>query len=155
MDGYVPRGTILPVSAWMLKNMQDYDRCLEAFSRPLMGLVRFELDREDHLTVLNPNEVESAYRYPDMTAQVEYLATAIEGAVSEELVPELKFLSGYDNAKRQMRRVVDMPDRKLDTLIKLLHQNKGVLSKTKRDLFQELSEEEVERLSEAFRMAFA
>lgn len=154
LDGYIPAGVILPVSAWMLKNLAGYDKCLESYSRPLMELLRYELDQEDRLTVLNPYEVEAVYRYPDMTAQVEYLATAVEGALSQELEPELNFLSGYDAAKREMRAVVDMPDRKLDKLIKLLHQNRGTLSKSKRDLFKELTDSELYKLSAIFRSSF-
>jgi hypothetical protein len=154
LDGYVPAGVILPVSAWMLKNLAGYDQCLESYSRPLMELLRYDLDQDDRLTVLNPDEVEAIYRYPDMTTQVEYLATAVEGALSQELEPELNFLSGYDAAKRDMRAVVDMPDRKMDTLIKLLHQNRGVLSKNKRELFRELTELELEKLSAIFRAYF-
>jgi hypothetical protein len=154
LDGYLPPGVILPVSAWMLKNLAGYDKCLESYSRPLMEMLRYDPDQDDHLTVLNPDEVDGIYRYPDMTTQVEYLATAVEGALSQELEPELNFLSGYDAARREMRAVVDMPDRKLDTLIKLLHQNGGSLSKNKRELFKELTDEELERLERSFCASF-
>ncbi len=154
LDGYIPAGVILPVSAWMLKNLGGYDKCLEAYSRPLMEMLRYDLDQDDRLTVLNPDEVEGIYRYPDMTPQVEYLATAVEGALSQELEPELNFLSGYDAARREMRSVVDMPDRKLDKLIKLLHQNRGILSKNKRELFKELTDEELGNLTASFRTSF-
>lgn len=154
LDGYIPAGVILPVSAWMLKNLAGYDKCLEAYSRPLMEMLRYDLDQDDRLTVLNPDEVEGIYRYPDMTPQVEYLATAVEGALSQELEPELNFLSGYDAARREMRAVVDMPDRKLDRLIKLLHQNRGTLSKNKRELFKELTDEELDNLTASFRASF-
>lgn len=40
------------------------------------------------LTVLNPDAVEGL---PDLTTQVEYLASAVEGALSQELEPELIF----------------------------------------------------------------
>ena len=154
LDGYIPAGVILPVSAWMLKSLAGYDKCLEAYSRPLMEMLRYDLDQDDRLTVLNPDEVEGIYRYPDMTTQVEYLATAVEGALSQELEPELNFLSGYDAARREMRAVVDMPDRKLDTLIKLLHQNRGTLSNSKRELYKELTDEEVKKLTGIFRTLF-
>jgi hypothetical protein len=150
LDGFVPPGVILPVSAWMLKNMAGYDTCLESFSKPLLARVRYELDDNEQLTILNPAEVEGSYRYPDMTSQVEYLLTAVEGALSQELEPELNYLLGYDKAKRDIRAIVDMPDRKLDTFIKLLHQNRGVLSKTKREMFKELTDDEVFKLEQVF-----
>lgn len=154
LDGYIPAGVILPVSAWMLKNLAGYDTCLEAYSRPLMEMLRYEIDLDDRLTVLNPDAVENIYRYPDMTPQVEYLTTAVEGALSQELEPELNFLFGYDAAKREMQAVVDIPDRKLDTLIKLLHKNRGTLSKNKRALYRELTDDELEKLTTSFRASF-
>lgn len=103
------------------------------------------------LTVLNPDAVEGL---PDLTTQVEYLASAVEGALSQELEPELNFLSGYDVARRAMRTVVDMPDRKLDKLITLLHQNQGSLSNSKRKLFNELTDTELAQLAASFRESF-
>lgn len=154
LDGFVPAGVILPVSAWMLKDMGGYDACLEGFSAPLMARVRYGLDEEDQMTVLNPDEIEAIYRYPDMTVQVEYLARAIEGALAKELEPELDFLAGYDKARQGMRSIVDMPDRKLDTFLKLLHQNHGLLSKAKRDLFKEVSDAELARLEAVYAECF-
>lgn len=154
LDSFIPAGVILPVSAWMLKNMAGYDACLEACSRPLMGMLRYNLDQDDRLTVLNPDDVEGIYRYPDMTTQVEYLATAVEGALSQELEPELNFLSGFDAAKREMLAVVDMPDRKLNNLINILHKSRGTLSKAKRELYAELTDEEIEKLVAIFRASF-
>ena len=40
----VPRRLMLPVSAAMLKNSADYDASLEAFSRPLLQLIDYQLD---------------------------------------------------------------------------------------------------------------
>lgn len=157
MDRYVPPGVVFPVSAWILKHMPDYDQCLEHFSRPLMDRARYTLDvdAEHALTVTNPEAIERVYRYPDMTAQVEFLGQAIVGALEEELEPELRFLHGYDRARSAMRRVVDMPDRKLDTLIKILRQNNGRMSASKRGLYAEISDAEMARLVAAWHEGFA
>ena len=158
MDRFVPAGVILPVSAWMLNNIASYDGCLESFSIPLMEKIRrnggYVLDNDDQLTIANPSVIELFYRYPDMTVQVEYLARAIEGALSDELIPELNFLQGRDRAKYAMRRIVDMPDRKLDNLIKFIHESRGVLSKNKRELYPEISDDEMARLTDACQEAF-
>jgi hypothetical protein len=155
LDGFVPADVVLPVSAAMLKDMTGYDRCLETFSRPLASLLRYKLDDEDNLTVLNPDELEGCYRYPDMTAQAEYLCWAVDRALSHELEPELLFLAGFDKARSTIRAVVDMPDRRLDLLIKLLHQNKGVLSQNKRLQFAEITDAELARIEAAYSEAFA
>ncbi len=163
MDRFVPAGVVLPVSAWMLNNMASYDDCLEKFSIPLMEKIRrnggYDLYAADHdidrLTVTNPSAIELFYRYPDMTVQVEYLARAIEGALSDELIPELDYLQGFDRAKRAMRQVVDMPDRKLNNLIRFIHQNRGALSKNKRSLYAEITDDEMAQLIDAYQKAFS
>ena len=86
-----------------------------------MARLHYDLDDDDQLMVLNPDAVESCYQYPDLTAQVDYLASAVEGALSQELEPELNFLTDYDVARRAMRSVLALPDRKRDKLITLLH----------------------------------
>jgi len=157
MDGLVPEGMVLPVSAWMLKHMALYDRCLESFSLPLLDKIQrsggYVLNERDQLTVTNPVALEAYYRYPDMTVQVEYLARAIVGTLDEELVPELDYLQTFDRARQSMRAIVDMPDRKLDRLIQLFHQNRGGLSKNKRGLYPEIGDDEIERLAMAYQEA--
>ncbi|PJA25507.1 MAG: hypothetical protein COX57_03005 [Alphaproteobacteria bacterium CG_4_10_14_0_2_um_filter_63_37] len=152
--GVAPAGVMLPVSAAMLRRMGDYDAALEAYSAPLAPLLRTTLDDEARLTINNPQEVEGYYRYPDLTRQAEYLCDTVAYAVEEDLAEELRFLAGYDNARRAMQEVVDMPDRRLELFIQLLHQNGGKLSNSKRGTFQELSAAEIAALEEAYVAAF-
>lgn len=154
-DGVVPDGMVLPVSAWMLHHPQDYDRALEAFSRPLRAVVRIAMDNDEQLTVTNLDEAEGSYRYPDLTAQAAYLLHAVEQTISTELVSEILFIRGYDQAKIAIRGVVDMPNARLDLMIKLLHQNLGTLSNTRRTLFREISDEELARIEAVYQQAFS
>ena len=49
----------------------------------------------------------------------------------------------FDRALTQVRNTVDMPDRRASVLVKLIMQNRGVLSKTKREKeFPELTDDE-------------
>jgi hypothetical protein len=154
-DGLVPRGMVLPVSAYMLHHPQEYDRALEAFSKPLRTVVRISLDDDEQLTITNPNEAAGTYRYPDLTLQVHYLLQAVEQTISTELVSEILFIRSYDAARAAIRDVVDMPGPRLNLLIKLLSQNRGVLSKAKRTLFKELTDDELVDIECAYRAAFA
>jgi len=154
-DGLVPRDMVLPVSAYMLHHPQEYDRVLESYSKPLRTVLSISMDDNEQLTINNRVEASGSYRYPDLTNQVHYLLYAVEQTINTELVTEILFIRGYDLAKAAMRDVVDMPDRRLDLLIKLLYQNKGVLSKGKRSDFAELTDLELARLEKAFQDAFA
>ncbi len=154
-DGLVPSGMVLPVSAYMLHHPQEYDQVLESFSKPLRTVLRISIDDDEQLTVNNPDEASGSWRYPDLTNQVLYLLHAVEQTISTELVTEILFIRGYDQAKASIRDVVDMPNSRLDLLIKLLYQNKGTLANSKRQLFKEISDEELGRIEEAFDIAFA
>jgi hypothetical protein len=154
-DHFVAGDLILPVSATMVRRMAEYDAALERFSRPLMeDAVEYQLDDDGCLRLLNPDQVESYYRYPDLTAQAEYLAETVAITVREDVAEELRFLCGFDAARGALRDIVDMPDRHLDRLLQLLHQNGGRLSKRKRDQFKEVADEELARIEAAFQAAF-
>lgn len=153
-DGFAGPGVMLPVSATMLRRMNEYDKVLEHYSRPLMERLAYEMDEEERLTIMHPETVESYYRFPDLTSQAEYLAATIAVTVREDFAEELRFLQGYDTARKEVREIVDMPDRKLDLLLRLLRQNGGVLSKAKRGVFSELTDGELEQIQDVVSTAF-
>jgi len=143
--GFTPAGVMFPISASMLKKPADYDASLEAFSRHLMALADYSLDEEGLMTV--HNDTARWYRYIDMTSQAEALFRFIEQTIDMELTRELAFLVNYDKAKRAIQEIVDMPDRKIDLLIRLCQQNNGKLSSKKRARhFAFLSDVEIARM---------
>jgi hypothetical protein len=150
---FTPAGIIFPVSAAMLKDIGDYDRSLESFSRPLMALVEYSLDEQGRMTVHNDTAL--WYRFIDMTPQTEALFRFIERTINTELVNELAFLARYDETKKAIQEIVDMPDRKIDLFIQACLQNNGRLSARKRaSHFDSLSDAEVAHMEEAVRAAY-
>jgi hypothetical protein len=144
---------MFPVSAAMLKNLVDYDASLETFSRPLMALVEYSLDEEGRMTI--QNDTVRWYSYIDMTPQAEALFRFIEQTIDTELVEELVFLANYDETKRAIQEIVDMPDRQIDLLIRFCLQNNGRLSTRKRaSHFDSLSEDEIARIEQAIRSVY-
>ena len=151
--GFTPKGVMFPVSAVMLKKLNDYDASLEAFSKLLLPLIDSRLDAAGRLTVLN--DTARLYRYPDLTAQAEALFEFIRETVEVELVQELRFLASYDQTKQSIQDIVDMPDRLIDLFIKCCLQNHGVVSARKRqDWFGMLSDAEIARMQDAVRAAY-
>jgi len=68
---------------------------------------------------------------------------------------ELDYLVAYDKTKRDFQEIVDMPDALCDLFIALALQNKGVLSKKKREAqFSMLTPQEVQALEEIVRHYF-
>ena len=144
----VPKGLMFPISAVMLKHPEDYDRSLEAFSRPLLQVIDYQLDEMGKMRVTD----ESApwYSYMDMTAQAEALAEFIRMTIEEELVQELNFLVNYDATKKAIQDIIDMPDRLIDLFIQLCLQGNGKLSTKKRlAYFDFLRDDELVAMEEA------
>lgn len=133
--------------------MAKYDASLEAYSRRTSQLVDYKLDEQGAMTV--SGDTRSPYRFPDLTMQAEALFGFIEDTISREMVAELDFLTVFDAAKSKIRNVVDMPDRRLDLFLRICLEGKGNLSKTKRSLFDELSNEEVKEMLEIVKAAIA
>jgi len=146
----VPRGLMFPVSAVMLKNPADYDASLEAFSRPLLQLIDYRLDEMGQMNV--ENDTACWYQYMDMTPQAELLSEFITKTIEEELVEELSFLANYDNTRKAIQEIIDMPDRLIDLFIQLCLENNGSLSARKRSThFGFLIDEELSAMEKAVR----
>lgn len=153
-DGTVPSGLIIPVSAHMLNNIKNYDGILEKYSKPLMQRVRYAKNENGEITITNPDEVEGYFRYPDLTEHCIYLLETIHATLTEDMPHELTFLQRYDEVKRALQQIVDMPDREINLMLIFLHQNKGVFPKRRRERFDKLTDEEIERMQRAYRRVF-
>ena len=150
---FTPEGIMFPVSASMLKNPADYDGSLEAFSRQIMPLVEYSLDEEGLMIV--HNDTDRWYCYIDMTPQAEALFKFIKQTIDTELASELAFLANYDETKRAIQEIVDMPDRQIDLFIRFCLQNNGRLSERKRsDHFGSLSDDEIHRIEQAVQSTY-
>jgi Fic family protein len=150
---FTPAGIMFPVSASMLKHPSDYDASLEAFSRPLMPLVEYALDEQGCMTV--ENDTATWYAYIDMTVQVETLYQFIDRTIDTELAKELSFLAKYDETKRSIQDIVDMPDRQIDLFIRFCLQNQGRLSARKRGShFDFLTDDETDAMEKAIQAAY-
>lgn len=146
----VDKGMIIPISAHMLNHIKEYDQILEKYSKPLMQKIEFKVNPNQSITITNPNKVEGYYRYPDLTEQSIYLARIIKETIEEDIYNEMDFLMKYDEIKSAIQRIVDMPDRQMDRLIKYIHSNHGKLSKRKREKFDKLTDSEIKEIETAF-----
>lgn len=144
--GFTPQGMIFPASATILKDMQHYTDALESFSKPLMKLItEYTINDDGKLSV--DQETAQFYRYIDFTTQAEFLALCIETTIQTILKNELLYLTRYDEAKKAIQDIVDMPDQLINLFILLTTQNKGILSPHKRSThFAMLSDEEVKKM---------
>lgn len=150
--GFTPKGIVLPVSAVILANLNQYTDALAHFSRPLNQRSSFYPDTPDVPATGNDAVY---FRYPDLTHQAEFLYYALERTVTEDLRHEIDFLLGFDRAKQALNALLDWPDHREDLFIQLLHNTQWKLSANKRKShFQWLQDKELEQAEALVREAF-
>lgn len=150
--GFSPEGVILPVSVSIVRDMRAYDIALESFSTPLLSLIDWKYDEEER-TVQVEGDTADYYRYFDATKLAEYLYDRVDESVRKDLAEELDFLGCYDRAYKGVRAVVDMPNKKISLFVRFAMQNSGALPKSRRGMFEELSDYEIARMEAAVQRA--
>ena len=153
-DGIVPNSTILPVSAQILARMDEYDATLELLSKLVDQKVKYNLNENGEMTIKNASEIKALYQFPDLTNHTVFLVKAIQTTVNKDIPEELLFLQSYDQLKRDIQNIVDMPDNKVDRMILFLHQNNGELASRKRNFFRELNDNEIEQMEQSYTQVF-
>ena len=99
--GFTPGGIILPISAVILANLDDYIETLENFSKPVRAGTSYNPDTPDIPATGN----EAVYfRYFDATIQAEYLYRSLQRTVEEDLATEINYLMGFDRAYQGAER---------------------------------------------------
>jgi hypothetical protein len=127
--GFTPRGIVLPVSAVILANLDEYISVLESFSRPVLQRTEYSPETPDIPAVGNDAVY---FRYFDATEQAEFLYHVLERTVEQDLQQEIDFLLCFDRARQQLNALLDWPNHSLELFIRVVHQNDDTLSKTKR-----------------------
>jgi hypothetical protein len=95
------------------------------------------------------------YRYFDATPHAEFLYGCVERTITQDLPDEAAFLRRYDAFRSAVSAIVDMPDRTIDLLCRMLRQNGGRLSKRAREReFDGLTDAEVGRVEEVYAETF-
>ncbi|TRX36820.1 hypothetical protein FNW52_06160 [Flavobacterium sp. ZT3R18] len=153
-DKVVQDGLIIPVSAHILNNLKEYDGVLEDFSKVLMQIIDYEKDDKGNVRVLNLEEIESYYRFPDLTVQTSFLGKTIQETVMTDIPNELEFIMRYDELRLSIQEIVDMPDAEISRMILFLHQNKGIFPKRRRKDFAKLIDSEIELMEKEYLTIF-
>ena len=70
------------------------------------------------------------------------------------MTEELNFLARYDELKKDIQDLADMPDKEIDNIIILLHQNKGIFPNRRKNNFPKLTEGEFIAMEIIYREIF-
>ena len=147
--GYNPPGVIFPVSAAILDQIDRYRATLESYSQRLLPHIRWEPTEKFNARILN--NTGDFYRFFDATPHAEFLYECVKRTIEHDLPYETGFLRRYDEFRRRVEGMIDMPERTVDLLFRFLGQNEGKLSNRARTKeFDALTEKEVERIEEIY-----
>lgn len=150
---FTPAGMVFPVSSVMLDRIDDYRTTLRAHSAPLMPFIEWRPTPERNVEVLN--DTADFYRYFDGTEAAEFLYACVRRTVDEDLPREIDYLRRHDEAIQRVMATVEMPDRVAGNLVMFIRQNKGTLSKRRRQAeFEQLTDDEVRRIERIVAEAF-
>src|SRR6266566_703658 len=143
--GYNPVGFVFPISAAILRRIDEYRTVLESYSAAVLPLIEWRATPNNNVEVLN--ETADYYRYFDATAHAEFLYSCVEQTVEEDLPEEIRFLHAFDKFSAAVKEIVEMPDRAIELLRGFLAQGRGHLSKRAREKeFRALTGEEATRV---------
>jgi len=154
-SGFTPAGVVLPISARMLKQLDRYSSLLKSYSKPRSELLNYQLDSDSAtLRVTSPQPL-WLYAYFDATEICEFVLQCCKFCVEEDLASEVEYLRSHDQTVHELETWLDMRQSKLNSLIDLIVQGHGSLSRRKRNFVEELTDEQVTRIEEVVARHFA
>ncbi|MFT4850992.1 MAG: Fic family protein [Sediminicola sp.] len=122
---------IIPVSSAILSRMSEYDRVLETLSVPVMASINYTKIENEVSSIQINNDINYLYRYPDMTEHAIFLYRMMETAITDDLISEVLYIIEYDEIKKFINGLIDLPNQYLDKLVAVLIEKKGTLSNNK------------------------
>ena len=150
---FADQGIIFPVSSSILDHINDYQKVLESYSKPLLNLIEW-VETKDHNVVVT-NETKDYYRFFDATKPTEFLFDCVADTIKNIVPREINYLANYDAFKANMEEEFEMPDKLISVLLRFLEQNQGVLSeRAKEKEFSMLTEREVKRIESIYTEIF-
>jgi len=151
--GFNPPGVVFPVSAAILDRIEDYRAVLESYSARLLPQIRWEPTDWFNVRVLN--DTGDFYRFFDATPHAEFLYECVQRTIEIDLPAEAGFLRRYDAFRQDVEALIDMPERTIDLLFRILHQNDGRLSQRAREReFAGLNDDEALQIEAIYHRRF-
>jgi len=151
---YSPAGLVFPVSAAILRNIDEYPRVLESYSKALLPAIEWRETEKHNVEVLNATA--DYYRYFDATAHAEFLYECVRQTVNVDFPNEVRFLEAFDRFSADVQQLVDMPAPTLELLRRFLHQENGRLSQRARNReFSRLTPIELSTIESLYEHHFA
>ncbi|NRB20494.1 MAG: Fic family protein [Rhodobacteraceae bacterium] len=151
--GFNPPGIIFPVSAVILRRINDYEAVLKSVSAPMLEHISWAPTAKGNVEVTG--ETAHLYRYFDATVHAEFFADCVKDTIELDLPREIAYLVSFDQFKSAVEARLDMPANLVELLKTFLQQNGGRLSaRARKREFQALTGDEIEAIERAYAMAW-
>lgn len=154
-SGFTPAGVVLPLSARMLRKLDKYSELLKSYSRPRTELINYVLDSDSGTILVQSPQPFWLYAYFDATELCEFVMECCKLCVEEDLLSEVVYLRAHDQTVKELEIWLDIRQSRLNTLIDVIVQGNGVLSKRKRHLASELTDEQLDKVESTVNAHFA
>jgi hypothetical protein len=69
-----------------------------------------------------------AWRYPDLTRHIAFLADALDLTIEQEMRAEARYLQRHGAARARLKSIVEGPDSALDRIIRSVRESHGAIS---------------------------
>ncbi|ERK09089.1 MAG: Fic family protein [Pantoea sp.] len=167
-DKAIPEGVILPVSATITSSLDfraGYDRTLDVFSQRFMQryaasyrfgeLVTYQDGTPSNFYFDDYEDARFAWRYPDLTEHVLYIARVVQHTVRKEMADEARVLVIFQQAQERLKEILEMPDQDANRIIRSLKENGWQVSGKLQKQYPVLADAgRSERIINAVRSAF-
>lgn len=153
-DQAIPPNVVVPLSATIAgsaRGRAEYDRVLEAVSRPFMQRYadgyRFGSQRRcadgvvTDFEFLCSEDAAHTWRFLDLTPHVRYVSDLLQQTIEHEMAEEALLLRQYDDARLALKDVVEMPDQDADRIIRSLKEGHWQVSNKLRKAVPEIFDE--------------
>lgn len=154
-SGFTPGGVVLPLSSRMLNQLERYSTLLKSYSRPRTELLEYMLDSDSGTIMVKSVQPRWLYAYFDATDVCEFILECCKLCVEEDLLSEVVYLRAHDETVKELESWLDMRQSQLNTLIDVIVQGNGALSKRKHKLAEGLSAEQLARVEACVSEHFA
>ena len=128
---------------------------LKTYSGSRTELVNYRLDSDSGTIMVTSRQPLWLYAYFDATELCEFVLQCCKQCVEEDLAAEVQYLRSHDQTIRELETWLDMRQAKLNTLIDIIVQGHGALSRSKRKFVEELTDEQLQRVEEVVSRTFA
>jgi hypothetical protein len=118
-------------------------------------MLDYLLDADSGTILVKSPQPTWLYAYFDATELCEFIFECVKLCVEEDLQDEVAYLRAHDGTVRELEGWLDMRQSQLNTLIDVIVQGHGSLSKSKRKLAELLSDEQVALVEATTRRHFA